>query len=95
MFCRQAMVEAAYESCKHASRPDGTTAQTNALAQDVLSSRRVKSANVIITPANVATAVPGQDVTVRIRVNSNQRTFTGLGLFGNRTIDVFATMQKE
>ncbi len=95
MFCRQAMVEAAYEACKHASRPDGTSTRANTLATDVLRARRINSANITLTPANVATATPGQEVAVRITVNSNARTFTGLGLFSGRTIDVSAKMQKE
>lgn len=95
MFCRQAMVQAAYESCKHASRPDGTTSQADTLAREVLRARRINSANIAITPGNVATAAPGQEVRVQITVSTNQRTFTGLGLFSGRTIDVSATMQKE
>ena len=95
MFCRQAMVEAAYEACKHASRRDGSSARANTLAQDILRARRVNTANITMSPANVTSARPGSDVNVRITVNSNQRTFTGLGLFSGRLIDVSATMQKE
>jgi Flp pilus assembly protein TadG len=95
MFCRQAMVQAAYEACKHASRVDGTSAGAKRLAQDVLTARRVKSANITLSPADVSTTQVGQDVTVRITVNSSSRTFTGLGLFSGRLIDVSATMQKE
>lgn len=95
MFCRQAMVQAAYEACKHASKPDGTNVRANTLATDVLAVRRINTANITITPANVAAARPGRDITVRITVNSNERTFTGLNLFSGRVIDVSATMQKE
>lgn len=95
MFCRQAMVEAAYEACKHASRPDGTSTQANTLATDILRARRINAANITLTPANVATVAPGQEVAVRITVSSNTRTYTGLGLFNGRTIDVSAKMQKE
>ncbi len=95
MFCRQAMVEAAYEACKHASRPDGTSAQASTLATDILRARRINAATVTLTPTNVATATPGQEVAVRITVSSNTRTYTGLGLFNGRTIDVSAKMQKE
>lgn len=95
LFCRQALVEAAYEASKHASRADGTTAHANTLATDILKARRVNNATITITPANVALAKPGQEVSVNIKVSAKERTYTNLGLFDKRTIEVTATMQKD
>ncbi|MFO0941664.1 MAG: TadE/TadG family type IV pilus assembly protein [Pirellulales bacterium] len=95
LFCRQALVEAAYEASKHASRADGTSAHATTLAQDILKARRVNNATITLTPANVSLAKPGQEVSVNIKVSAKERTYTGLGLFDNRTIAVTATMQKD
>ncbi len=95
LFCKQAMVEAAYESCKHASRADGTSAHANTLATDILKARRVNRSTITFTPANVELANPGQEVSVNIKVSANERTYTRLGLFNNRTIEVNATMLKD
>lgn len=95
LFCKQAMVEAAYESCKHASRADGTTAHANTLATDILKARRVNKSTITFTPASAESAKPGQEVSVNIKVSANERTYTRLGLFNNRTIEVNATMLKD
>jgi Flp pilus assembly protein TadG len=95
LFCRQAMVEAAYEACKHASRTDGTNALATTLADDVLRARRINVATINISPGNVSAVKAGGEVSVNIVVDSDTRTYTSLGLFSSRPISVTATMQKE
>jgi Flp pilus assembly protein TadG len=95
LFVRQATVQAAYEAAKFGSRRDGTRAQAERLASDVLSARRINSPNITFVTGDPATTRSGSDVTVRVRVNSDERLITRFRIFSGRQIEAIATMQKE
>ena len=95
LFVRQAAVQAAYEAAKEASRFNGTNASARQLATEILQARRINNPRITFTPANVANAAAGTDISVTIRVAGSERSVTGIGSFSGRNIQVQATMLKE
>jgi Flp pilus assembly protein TadG len=95
LFVRQATVQAAYEAAKFGSRRDGTRVQSERLATEVLSARRINSPTITFVTGDPATTRSGSDVTVRVSVNSNDRLITRFRIFSGRQIEAVATMQKE
>lgn len=95
LFVRQATVQAAYEAAKQGSRRDGTRAQADRLATQVLAARNINSPTITFLTGNPETTTSGSDVTVQVRVNSDDRLITGFRIFSGRQIEAIATMQKE
>jgi Flp pilus assembly protein TadG len=95
LFVRQAVVQAGYEAAKHASKREGTRAEAENLALQVLAARRINRPQITFVSGNPDTTRTGSDVIVDVSVNSNDRLFTGLGIFSNRRIEARTTMKKE
>ncbi len=66
VFVRQSLVVAAYEAAREAVRRDGTSTDAEARAREVLDQRKINSARITITPANLANVQRGSEVTVQI-----------------------------
>lgn len=95
IFLRQAAVQAAYESAKIASRRDSQPEVAERLAREILAARRIQNPEINFLSGNPNDTPSGEDVSVRIGIDSSRHLFTRLGLFAGRQIQATATMQKE
>ncbi len=95
LFVKQALVTSAYEAAREAIRTDGTTANANSLAQNVLDGRRIRDSNIRFTPASVESAPRGSKIIVEVSAPyASNSPFIG-NVIQNRTNTVRTVMIKE
>ena len=95
LFVRQAAVQAAYETAKAVTKPDGNVANALALGEQVLQSRRITQHRISFSPANVQAAAKGVPIVVTVEVDGTSRNLTGIGPFRNKVIRAEVVMTRE
>jgi Flp pilus assembly protein TadG len=91
------LVNAARHGARLGVRPDITTAEVRTEVDAMMTRARLGNSGytVTISPANVASAQPGQTVSVEVSVPYNRVTLTGFPVPRPNTLRFQATMVKE
>jgi Flp pilus assembly protein TadG len=80
MFTKQSLKIAAYESARIASSTNSTAEQAIARAQEVLKSRGLEKARVVITPRVTKITPRGTPVTVSIKMDTEDASYSAAWL---------------
>ncbi len=96
IYVRQAVVVAAYESCRAGAETGGTTEDAIWAGEQVLNVRGVQGGKVTCNPASVEDAAKGEPVTVTIEVPAESNLMLDpVALFTNRNFSATVTMARE
>lgn len=95
IFLKQSLAVAAYEGAHTAVKPDATAAEVEAVCQGILADRRVRDAQITVTPGNLSSLPPGDYIEVRITAPSDSNGMLPLRFFRGKTLDAAAVVMKE
>lgn len=94
MFVKQSLHIAAYEGIRHAITSGATDETAIARAEQILSERHVKDAELELIPSDVDQVNRGNDVVIRVSAPVQSNSLMRLNFFKNDLV-VEATMVKE
>jgi Flp pilus assembly protein TadG len=95
IFLKQSLSVAAYEGIRKSIEPSATAAQVEAACNAILADRRVKDAQITITPTNFPSLGRGQYITVTVSAPAGKNSVVPGTFFSGRTLSGSATMMKE
>jgi len=95
IFLRHAINVAAYEGARVAIRDGATNLKVEDRCEAVLAARRVNSASINLSVANVSTVVRGNRIAVTISAPANANAISPAWFFGGRTVQGTCVMVKE
>jgi Flp pilus assembly protein TadG len=95
IFLRQTLTIAAYEATRVALVPKVSNAQVLHAANSILNDRRVRGANIAITPRDFATAEVQSFITVTVSAPANSNALLTPLFFRGRTLVGQCSMMKE
>ena len=81
LFTKQSLAVAAYEAGRVAARPEGTTEATQTRFNQIATARRLQSANLTITPADIGAVAVGQPIRIDVTAPVAPNNSTHLVLF--------------
>jgi Flp pilus assembly protein TadG len=81
LFTKQSLAVAAYEAGRVAARPEGTTEETQNRFNQIATARRLQSANLTITPADVEDVAVGETIRIDVTAPVASNNSTHLVLF--------------
>ena len=96
IFLNHSLSIAAYESARHAVAKQAVNTEVENRCNELLTDRGVLGATITLAPGDIATAVPGQQVTVTISAEcaANAKVFP-LWFFHGHTMTSSVTMVRE
>ena len=96
IFLNHSLSIAAYESARHAVAKQAVNTEIENRCNEILTDRGVLGATITLAPGDIATAVPGQQVTVTISAEcaANAKVFP-LWFFHGHTMTSSVTMVRE
>ena len=96
VFLKESLTIAAYEGNRVAIEIGSTNAEVTARIQQVLDDRGITNYQIDITPADLSTALPEDDIEVTVSAPYAENiVFDGSLLFGNRQAEGTCIMMKE
>jgi len=95
IFMQQSLEIAAYESARVAIVPDSDNFDVNLATTDILTSRRIQGASVVVTPANFQNAPYGSFVRVDVSAPCSSNSVFTLSFYGSKTLTGTVEMMKE
>ncbi len=96
IFLNHSLSIAAYESARQAVPKQASNADVESCCTEILNNRGVVAATVLLSPADITTAEPGQHVTVTITAEcADNARILPLWFFHNHTMTSHVTMVRE
>ncbi len=95
LFCKQAMVQSAYEAAMVATKSDGTTVKAVDAAQRVAQGRRISGIGITFNPPNIDRVPSGTIITVSATAPSAANRLLTSGIFTSPTVSARAVMVRE
>ena len=95
IFLQQSLEIAAYESARVAIVPSSDDFDVKLASQEILASRRVLNATVVVTPANFQNAAYGSFIRVDVSAPCSSNSVFALSFYGSKTLKGTVEMMKE
>ncbi|MEQ1906333.1 MAG: TadE family protein [Pirellulaceae bacterium] len=95
LFCKQAMVQSAYEAAMVATKSDGTNAKALDAAQRVAQGRRISGIQITFNPPNIDRVASGTVISVSATAPSSANRLITSGIFTSPTVSARAVMVRE
>lgn len=95
VFLKQSLTVAAYEGARTAIVPGATPGTVQASCDQILKDRKVKSAKVTVTPANIAALKPGDYVDVTVTAPCSANSVVPVNFYRGRNMTANASMMIE
>ena len=95
IFLKQTLCAAAYEGARVAVRRDATPADVTQRASEVLTSRNVQNATIVMNPPTIDSLDPGDEVTVTVSAPTSNNRVIVTGYLNDVTVTSFVLMLKE
>jgi Flp pilus assembly protein TadG len=95
IFVQQGLSVAAYEGARTATRRDSTNADITSHSTNIITARKINSATVTISSADVTQLAPGTQITVTVKTTCAANSFLPPWFFAGRSLGTHCTMVRE
>jgi Flp pilus assembly protein TadG len=95
IYLKQIATQVAYEAARVASTPGCTDADARSVAEQILSARKVKDAQVVISPQVTAKTQSGTEIMVTVTAPSNSNAYAPLWYFRDAQLTARVVMVRN
>ena len=95
IFLKQSLSVAAYEGMRTALEQNASLTDVEQTCQQILDERRVRGANISLSPTNFNALRPGEYFTLSVSAPCNDNSIIPASFFSGKTMTGAATMMKE
>ena len=96
IFVDHSLSIAAYEAARHAGAKQATSSDVESRCNEILTGRRIAGTTVTLTPSDITSAVPGQQVTVTVSAGcAENASLFPMWFFNGHRMTSSVTMVRE